>query len=307
MSFDPIIAFSLIVALILAATVWWWFDARQAGPATDSFGKIKTQTLETGSWFIRYHQSGRGPHLVLLHGIGANLFCWRWIIPILCKDFTVTALDLPGFGQSSKPLDASYGLDDQCERLEKIFAQLGIRDSYIVGNSMGGNIALWYALNHPDQVRGLALIAPATSARLIPLALERWAWLSLPIAFMLTRTAMRWAHGRTVSKTQLVDMDRVEETFRTYGGRQDAVRSFMKATSAIRDHRLNQQLEKLIPRVLILWGSKDKLVNRKVIDTLEAALPKAESHVHIGGGHHLQEDEPEWVADHLTAFFKSSV
>jgi pimeloyl-ACP methyl ester carboxylesterase len=52
-----------------------------------------------------------------------------------------------------------------------------------------------------------------------------------------------------------------------------------------------------------LWGSKDKLVSRRVIDALEKALPQAESFVHIGGGHHLQEDEPDWVAEKVTSFF----
>jgi triacylglycerol lipase len=288
---------------VLGFLVWLWFYTRPRAGFIP-FGDFKTQTLEAGEWQIRYHQSGRGPHLLLLHGIGANLFCWRWVVPLLNSRFTVTAIDLPGFGRSSKPAGAGYGLDEQTERLALILDALGIARTYIVGNSMGGNIALWFAVKFPERAEGLGLIAPATSARLMPLPLEKLAWLSVPASLMLSRHAMKWAHGRTVSKRDLVDNDRVEETYFTYGRQPLAVRSFMLAAAAIRDARLVSSLKDLKTPVLILWGSNDKLVSRKVIDDLESALPAAESHVHLGGGHHLQEDEPEWVSEKLSEFFQ---
>lgn len=121
---------------------------------------------------------------------------------------------------------------------------------------------------------------------------------------------MRWAHGRTVSRRDRVDKDRVEETYFTYGRQPGAVRSFLLATAAIRDARFGDAtfrsaFKELKNKVLILWGSNDRLVNKKVITDLEAALPAAESHVHLGGGHHLQEDEPEWVAEKLSEFFQA--
>lgn len=281
-----------------------WMRDRRLTPF-DSFSTIETQILEVGGWHIRYHRSGKGPHLLLLHGIGANLFCWRWIIPFLAKHFTVTAIDLPGFGQSSKPVGEKYGLDEQTSRLEMILEHLGVDRTFVVGNSMGGNIALWFGLHYPDRIKGLSLIAPATSSSLVPLPLERLAWLSGPAAWILTRQAMKWAHGRTVSKAHLVDSARIEETFKTYGRQHQAVRSFLLATAAIRDHRLSQRLSEFQLPVLILWGSRDRLVSRKVIDELADALPKAQSEVHLGGGHHLQEDEPEWVSEKLTSFFQA--
>ena len=128
-----------------------------------------------------------------------------------------------------------------------------------------------------------------------------------PVARLLNRSMMDWAHARTVSKRELVDAARIEETFLTYGRNPEAVRSFILATETIRDPRLFSALEKIVTPVLILWGSRDRLVSRGIIDALEAALPKAESEVHIGGGHHLQEDEPEWVDEKLTSFFLSKL
>lgn len=264
---------------------------------------IPTKFLEFENWRIRYHQSGQGPDLLLVHGLGANLSCWIWTLPLLRQHFRVTALDLPGFGQSSKPAHETYGLDEQSDRLEKILEILKIRKAFIVGNSMGGNIALWYAVKYPARVKALGLIGPASSSWLVPLPLSRLAWMSTPASWLLTKRALRWAHGRAVSRPEKVGQNRIDETFSTYGRNGQAVRSFLMATEAIRDSRLLARIKELQLPILILWGSRDRLVNRKVIDELEAALPAAESHVHLGGGHQLQEDEPEWVSEKLTSFF----
>lgn len=297
-----LVVLALAVAVGLTA-LWWKTRNRRDIEQRVSMGQLPSETIDVDGWIIRYHQSGQGPHLVLVHGLGANLICWRWIVKYFAPKFTVTALDLPGFGQSSKLEGETYGLDEQAERLEKILNALSIRESYLVGNSMGGNIVLWFALRFPEQAKALCVIAPATSPSLVPLNLEPFVWLAKPAAHALNRMTIRMIHKRTVSKRELIDDDRVQETLNIYKKQGEAVRSFLKATSLIRDVRLSESLHKITTPLLILWGSKDKLVSRRVIDALEKALPQAESFVHIGGGHHLQEDEPEWVAEKVTSFF----
>lgn len=289
-----------LASLIVGLLIHWWYR-RQLKPF-----ELTVDTVQVGDWTIRYHQSGRGPHILLIHGIGANLYCWRWLIPLLAEDFRVTAIDLPGFGGSSKPKEADYGLDEQVERLEMFLDKMQMRKTYVVGNSMGGNIALWLAHLRPTRVLGVAVIAPATSPRLIPLNLQKWLWLSGAASLVLTRTAIRWAHRRTVSRKEKVDVTRIEETYRTYGRKPDAIRSFIRATEAIRDPRLPHDLKNIKTKVLLLWGDQDRLVSKKVIDELKAALTAADSHVHLGGGHHLQEDEPEWVRQKIVEFFTST-
>lgn len=303
MSTLPYLLTAILFLTLAGFGLWLWLIRRTPSDFLP-FEDFKTQMLKVGDWEIRFHQSGQGPHLLLLHGIGANLYCWRELVPLLNQTFTVTAIDLPGFGRSSKLPGVGYGLDEQAERLGGILDALGVQRTYIVGNSMGANIGLWFAYKHSERVTRLGLIAPATSPGLMPLPLDRLAWLSGPASLLLSRPAMAWAHGRTVSNRTLVGHDRVEETFFTYGRRPDAVRSFLLAVSAIRDARLLPSLKNFSTPTLILWGSKDRLVNRKVIESLKAALPKAYTDIHIGGGHHLQEDEPAWVAGRLTEFFQ---
>jgi abhydrolase domain-containing protein 6 len=305
-----LLALAALLVLGLAILVYaLWRRNRLARPTKTPFADIPVQTARIstrdGKWDIRYHKSGRGPYMLLLHGIGANLFCWRRLIPLLNAQYTVVALDLPGFGASSKLPGAAYGLDEQSDRLAAFCAALGIGKFYLAGNSMGGNIALWHAAQFPGQCLGCVVIAPATSPRLFPIDPAPFLWLAQPLSYIVSRQAMRWAHRRTVSKKDLVDRDRVEETYLTYGRNPEAIRSFLAASESIRDPRLGQRLREIKARVLILWGSEDNLVSRDVIDALESALAAEESKVHIGGGHHLQEDEPEWTAEKIRSFFST--
>lgn len=296
--------FGLIVAILillaLASVILW----RRFKP-TDKEFRFDLQTKQVGRWNIRYHASGRGPNLVLIHGIGADLFCWRRVIPLLNKKFRVIALDLPGFGGSSKFGDEAYGLDDQVERLQRFLTVLHVQRAFLVGNSMGGNVALWYARTYPDRIERIAVIAPAVSPKLVPLDLQKLAWLSKPAAKLVNRTALNLAHRLTVAKQDRVNRERVEETYKTYANNPDAVASFLRATAAIRDDRLPDGLAELRVPALLLRGGRDRIVPQLVIDKLERILPEVESYLHESGGHHLQEDEPEWVTERLVAFFLS--
>jgi pimeloyl-ACP methyl ester carboxylesterase len=289
----------LIVFALVVFAIKSWHRQRLLTPYA-----LETKTTETGRWTWRYHTSGKGPDLIMLHGIGANLYCWEQLIPRLTSYYRVWAIDLPGFGGSSKHADEEYGLDQQAERLILFMDKMNIGKAHVLGNSMGGNIALWLARRFPHRVLDVGVIAPATNPKLVPLDLNKWSFLATPASYLMTRTAIRWAHRRTVSHQDRVDNARVEETFKTYGRQPTAVRSFIRATAAIRDPRLPDALKDLGTKVLLLWGTADLLVSKKVIEDLKAALRASESHIHDGGGHHLQEDDPDWVASRIVEFFR---
>ena len=281
---------------------------RRARTGTTSPGPIgaefKTQTVTVGRWTWRVHRGGRGPTLLLLHGLGADLYCWRSLAALLKDQYSLIIPDLPGFGGSSKHDDVNYGLDDQIPRLVELLDHLKVGRIAVVGNSMGGNIALWFALRQPGRVRAVVAIAPAVSPRLIPPGLNYFSWVAQPLSYLATTSAIGWIHGRTVSRANVIDAERIRQTLTTYGRQQAAIRTLLRATEAIRDARLPLGLARIEAPVMILWGSRDRLVSRAVIDGLEQALPHAQSYVHLGGGHHLQEDEPEWTAEKLTSFFR---
>ncbi len=292
-----VITCSAAIAILLAYLAW---HIRKTLPREKGFG-LNTQMLRVGNFDLCYHVSGRGPFLLLLHGIGADLQCWRYLVPHLNKHFTVVALDLPGFGRSSKITEEGYGLDEQTKRISCFLEALSIQQTFVAGSSMGGNLALWLALRNAQKIQALVLIAPPT--KILPISIKHWVWVARPLSYFVGRSTLRWLHRITVSNRDLISHERVEETLKIYSRQPEAISSLIQATETLSDTRLVYRLNEIEHPVLILWGARDRLVSSRLIERLKVALPRAKSAVHSSGGHHLQEDEPQWVADKIRTFF----
>ena len=119
---------------------------------------------------IDTHQvvAGEGPPLLLLHGLGASVITWRDNIGPLSRAFRVYALDLPGHGDSDKP-DIDYSADTVVQFLLGFVESLGIERPRMIGNSIGGALALITALRYPDLVDGLVLVDSGGLGREVPL------------------------------------------------------------------------------------------------------------------------------------------
>lgn len=109
---------------------------------------------------ITYTDTGSGPVVVLLHGLGGDLRNWAFNVPALAEHFRVVAPDQIGFGRSDKPL-INYRVATYVDFLDKFLDELKITRVSLVGNSLGGWIAAAYALRHPARVERLALVDAA--------------------------------------------------------------------------------------------------------------------------------------------------
>ena len=109
---------------------------------------------------IAIDETGQGPPLVLLHGVGASRAVWRRVTPALAEDRRVIAPDLPGFGESA-PAANGFELDTAAAALADPLAERAGGPFDLLGNSLGGAVALRLAVARPDLVRRLVLAAPA--------------------------------------------------------------------------------------------------------------------------------------------------
>jgi pimeloyl-ACP methyl ester carboxylesterase len=107
---------------------------------------------------LRYIVTGRGPAVVLVHGLGGFGASWRATIEALAARATVFAVDLPGFGRSTKPR-AAYRLGFFARALHAFLDGLGLGQASLVGHSLGAAVAVTYALTHPSRVERLALVS----------------------------------------------------------------------------------------------------------------------------------------------------
>lgn len=109
---------------------------------------------------MRLLRGGRGPALLLLHGLGGSCMDFAYLAPELARSHSLFIPDLMGHGDSDKP-DAPYTIDWHLSMLEAMCDRLGIGNFYLAGHSIGGQLALMLALRRPELVRRLALICPA--------------------------------------------------------------------------------------------------------------------------------------------------
>jgi pimeloyl-ACP methyl ester carboxylesterase len=114
-------------------------------------------TQKIGSEEIGYYDRGQGSPMVLLHGMFGDFLDWEPVLEPLAASHRVIAVDLPGFGRSSKPR-GEYSAEFFVSALHEFFEQLKLSEFILAGNSFGGQLAILYALRHPDSVSKLVLV-----------------------------------------------------------------------------------------------------------------------------------------------------
>ncbi len=157
---------------------------------------VSTPALGPARAHVRVH--GAGPPLLLVHGLMTSSYSWRYALEPLGREFTLYVPDLPGAGRSVGPLAPSYEPRSIAAWLAALQRELGIRGSSVIGNSMGGYLCMWLALEDPGAVgRLLNVHSPGVpEARLYALG----AALSLPgvkplLSAWIRRDPLRWAHA----------------------------------------------------------------------------------------------------------------
>src|SRR3954447_12156870 len=267
-------------------------------------GKLKISTLTMGE----------GPHMLLLHGLGGTKASFFDTAAALSRRYTVHALDLPGFGGSSKPSVAPYGAPFAAKAVIGTMDALGIERAHLVGNSMGGRVAIEVGLQRPDRVGGIALLSPA-----VAFVRRDWHWLVrvlrpefgvLPHSLGRKRIeAQFWAlfADRDLVDPSVADIvvDEFERIYRNPGARL----AFLASARAIYLEApfgrkgFYPRLAGLRPPALFVWCSHDRLIPERFRPHVERWLPDAEQVVLQGCGHVPQVERPEQTNGLLERFF----
>ena len=251
-----------------------------------------------------YLEAGEGPTVILLHGLGATNASLLTTLTELARDHHVIAPDLPGFGATAKPI-RTYDAEFFANWLAAFMDRLGIDRAHVVGNSMGGRIAIEMGLRYPERVERLALFAPS------PAFIKNREWVRVVrilrpelAAFPLVlrrKDVVGGTKGMFARPSRLSDAwyeaaaDEFLRVFRTMRGRI----AFFSAARQIYLEEPNgengfwDRLEELKTPALFIWGSHDRLVPAKFARHVERILPNAKSVVLKGCGHVPQYELPD--------------
>jgi pimeloyl-ACP methyl ester carboxylesterase len=272
--------------------------------------RLHFASVETRVGKLSTVAAGRGSPVLCLHGLGATKASFLPTIAALAGDSKVIAVDLPGFGESDKPLRAAYDAPYFAGAVVALLDQLGFDRVHLIGNSMGGRVAIEVGLLYPERVDRMALLSPA----LAWLRDRRWRWLlRAPLPMLgLVQPAPRVITEPIVRS--LVPGGRggwsaagVDEFLRCYLTPRGRVAFYESARNVYLDephgeHGLWTRLAKMTPPALFVWGRNDQLVPIGFRKHVERVLPQA-SHQELDCGHVPQLEAPEPTHEAIGRFF----
>jgi pimeloyl-ACP methyl ester carboxylesterase len=114
--------------------------------------------IEVDGMQVHYRDEGKGTPIVLIHGTASSLHTWNDWAEELKKTHRVLRMDLPAFGITGANANADYSIQNYTRFLQEFLSKVNVDNFYLVGNSLGGNIAWDYAAEHPEKVKKLVLI-----------------------------------------------------------------------------------------------------------------------------------------------------
>ncbi len=254
---------------------------------------------------IRWHVqiAGSGPLLLLVHGTGAATHSWRDLLPLLARDFTVVAPDLPGHGFTGTPPEALLSLPGMARALGELVHTLGVRPEFAVGHSAGAAILARMCLDGTIAPRFLVSLNGA----MLPLRGLPGHLFSpiarLVVSLPLTRRMFAWqAADRKVVMRMLrstgssIDPAGVDQYMRL--ARCPAHAGAALAMMANWDLRpLAHDLPRLRPHLLLITGSNDRTIPPSDSARVRALVPGAELVSLPGLGHLAHEEQPARIAD----------
>ena len=169
---------------------------------------------------VGYRLEGQGPLIVLVHGMAGSGATWDLVIPALADHHTVLALDLPGHGRSAKPVDGDYSLGAFASIVRDLMVLLGFEQGTIVGQSLGGGVAMQFAYQFPTRCERLVLVGSGGLGREVSPILRALAFPGVeflyPVLFAsVLRDAGRGVFG-ALRKVGLRPSAYVEEIWHSY-------------------------------------------------------------------------------------------
>ena len=277
-------------------------------------------TLANGEELETFHlEAGKpgNPKVILLHGLGATSTSMLPTFHDLSRDHHVFAVDLPGFGESSKPLRRYHAMF-YARWLERFFDARSIERAHLIGNSMGGRVALEAALRTPERVDRLALLAPSLAFRkyrqLVPIARLLWpelALMPLPVTrlqVLLTLKGLFFKPERIARPAYDAAADEFLRVFATPRGRiaffSAAKQIYLEDAHGVRGFW--DRLPRLSRPALFLFGDRDRLVPHSFAAHVRRAVPHATIEVIEDCGHVPQFELPDETHARIRAFFAQS-
>ena len=267
---------------------------------------------------VVYRTAGKGPVLLLLvHGLAGSSVTWRHVMPELAKRFRVLAPDLLGQGQSDKPR-GEYSLGAHANTLRDLLDALGYKRATVIGQSLGGGVAMQFAYQFPERCERLVLVDSGGLGREVTFYLRMLTVPGFESVFPLFCTPWLRDAGNLVAtwlgRAGVRSTPASQEIWRSYASLADAEnrRAFFRSLRDVIDFsgqavsalgRLHRAAQ--LP-TLIVWGAQDPFIPVSHALAAHNAIPGSRLETFDGVGHYPHCEAPERFVAVLTDFIAST-
>ncbi len=300
--------------LLVGVTTLYWTRPRLLFDAVKNLlrrrAALSRRTVCVGDIEWPYLDGGKATAepVVLVHGFGGDKDNWTLYAPYLTPHHRVICPDLPGFGESDRSVDRDYCVQAQARRLCEFLDALGIDRCHLAGNSMGGFIALRFALDFPGRLASLTLldnagVAGANASELQraierrenPLELKTMADVERLLTFVYRKPPFMPRQFKRVLLDDALANERVLD------------KVFWTLASEGIVGVLNARLGEVRVPTLIVWGRHDQLIDVSVVDELRRGIADSVAVIFEHVGHVPMLEAPqETAAHHLALLARAS-
>jgi pimeloyl-ACP methyl ester carboxylesterase len=266
---------------------------------------------------VAYRIAGQGPVLLLVHGMAGSSLTWSHVMPALATRFTVLAPDLLGQGQSDKPR-GEYSLGAHANTLRDLLDALGYERATVVGQSLGGGVAMQFAYQFPERCERLVLVDSGGLGREVTLYLRMLTLPGFESVFPLFCSPRLCAAGSRVAtwlgRAGVRSTPAREEIWRSYASLADDAsrRAFFRSLRDVIDFS-GQALSALsrlhraakLP-TLIVWGARDPFIPVSHAVAAHEAIGGSRLEIFDGVGHYPHCEAPERFVEVLVDFIATT-
>ena len=249
-------------------------------------------SIVTSQGIVHYEAYGRGRPIILLHGWINSWGVWQDVMIDLAENahFKVYALDFRGFGDSGKQNTPPFKVESYVQMVNQFMEILGIECAPILGHSMGGTVALAFALEFPERVTKVGAVGSPIVGKSLNLFLRiaglNWVQLAqrLPsVTHLIVTTLIRINTAQDSQRVRKMLLQDVDKT---------SMESFFRSIGDLRQADLSPRLSELKMPVLGIYGKHDNIVDPRQAEVLQQCVPEAQTVTLSQSRHFPMLDEP---------------
>jgi len=256
---------------------------------------MRSERIKVGKLDIHYLTGGQGDPLIVIHGGSDGARPWKKNMAELSKNYTTYVPDLPGFGYS-QPMDEDYYIPELVDFVDEFSHNLGLNSFHLMGHSLGGGVALHYALKFPHKIKKLVLVSSTCLGKEIAL------W----VRCLANRSACRAIGGTILAVLRgvkwVVDLLLAPFEYVIPLSRASIHLGSNLTTLTKQTIVLINRLSEIVAPTLVVWGAKDPILPAKQAYAAAQLIPDCQVKVFEDCGHSVYREKITEFSKLLTGF-----